>query len=258
MNRILFLSVFFLSIQSQHSVAQDSTSSNRKFQLGVFFSPDVCYRTLESNGEVPILDTEYNERLISMRNEREVPKISFTSGINIGFQVSPTFGIETGIHYSNKGFSTKMEVLNYGNMIDASRGFVYDNQSQTEPTKLKFVYNFEYIDIPLKLNITLGKKKIAFISSFGVITNLLIEASTKSVSEYANGDKKRNTEKSNFEYNKFNISPCISAGIAYRISTRMSLRIAPAFQYGLIKIIDAPITGYLFSGGLNIGYNFLF
>lgn len=36
----------------------------------------------------------------------------------------------------------------------------------------------------------------------------------------------------------------------------MNLRIEPTFSYGLLKIIDAPVTGYLYSGGINIGYYF--
>lgn len=253
----IFLTFLSLSIYIQNSVAQDSLSTNRKLQVGVFFSPDICYRTLQNNGGSSTLNNEEIDGWINSSNQLEIPKVSFTAGINIGYQVNTFLGIETGVHYSNKGYSTKMQSLNYGNMIDASRGFVYQSQPE-EPTKLKFKYNFEYLDIPLKLNITLGKKKIAFISSLGVISSLLVEASTKSVSEYANGDKKRNTEKSNFEYNTFNISPCISAGIVYRINTRMNLRVEPSFQYGMLKIVDTPITAHLYSGGLNISYNFLF
>ena len=64
------------------------------------------------------------------------------------------------------------------------------------------------------------------------------------------------TEATDFDYNKVNISPSVSAGIDYRINDRHHLRIEPTFRYGVLKIIDEPITGYLYSGGLNIGYYF--
>lgn len=45
-------------------------------------------------------------------------------------------------------------------------------------------------------------------------------------------------------------------GIDYKINRRMNLRVEPTFRYGVLKTIDTPVTGYLYSGGLNISYYF--
>jgi hypothetical protein len=46
----------------------------------------------------------------------------------------------------------------------------------------------------------------------------------------------------------------MSAGVDYRINEKMNLRIEPTFRYGVLKIIDMPVTGYLYSGGINVAY----
>ena len=44
----------------------------------------------------------------------------------------------------------------------------------------------------------------------------------------------------------------ISVGMEYRIGERMDLRVEPTFRYGVLRIIDGPIIGYLYSGGVNV------
>jgi hypothetical protein len=34
----------------------------------------------------------------------------------------------------------------------------------------------------------------------------------------------------------------------------MNVRIEPTIKYGVLKIIDTPITAFLYSGGLNMSY----
>jgi hypothetical protein len=71
-------------------------------------------------------------------------------------------------------------------------------------------------------------------------------------------DGKTETEKqtSLYGYNRLNISPLVSAGIDWQLNHRNSIRIEPTFRYGVLKIIDAPLTGYLWSAGLNLSYYF--
>ena len=86
-------------------------------------------------------------------------------------------------------------------------------------------------------------------------TNIFIKDTQTSV--FVNSDRTyRKTTPTIFDYNKVNLSPTISVGIDYKINNRMNLRIEPTFRYGVLKIIDAPVTGYLYSGGLNISYYF--
>ncbi|MFN8309622.1 MAG: hypothetical protein U0T73_06635 [Chitinophagales bacterium] len=59
-----------------------------------------------------------------------------------------------------------------------------------------------------------------------------------------------------YHFNKVIASPTLSAGISYKINSRMNLRIEPEFRFSAIPLENAPIHEYLYSGGLNISYLF--
>lgn len=93
------------------------------------------------------------------------------------------------------------------------------------------------MDIPLKVNITLGKKKLRFISSAGVTTNLFILGveNLKSI----------------------NLSPTLSAGIDYKISKLVHLRLEPTLRYGVLNTsYDTYTSTYFFNAGFSVGVYF--
>jgi hypothetical protein len=97
-----------------------------------------------------------------------------------------------------------------------------------------------------------GEKKIHFVMSIGVSTNIFLKATQTSIFEYENGNTKHQTQDQQYDYKTLDISPIISAGVDYRVSNKINLRAEPTFRYGLLKIINTPITAYLWNGGLNI------
>lgn len=209
-----------------------------RIQLGINLSPDVCYRTLKN------MDGEYDTDLnIITHNSIEIPKIGFTGGINVAINFTRFFGIETGIHYSDKGYQTKvLELTPPGGGPDPSA-----------PDKIRYNYHFHYIDIPLKFYFTVGKKKVRFLATGGITTNIFIDE-TQTITRFYTTRTESETTDTEFDYNRINLSPTIGLGIDYKINQRMNLRIEPVFRYGILKIIDAPMTGYLYNAGLNIGY----
>ncbi len=153
--------------------------------------------------------------------------------------------IESGIQYSNKGYrSSNIDVTNPTNAEIFGKANINSN--------------FNYIDIPLKINYFLGKNKIRFISSLGLTSNILVNQVDKSSITYFDGKKENHKDISIYNYKHFNLSPMVSFGIDYAISQRTNLRIEPTFRYGVMKIIDAPITGYLWNGGVNVSYLYSF
>jgi hypothetical protein len=119
------------------------------------------------------------------------------------------------------------------------------------------MYDFHCIDIPIKVNFAVGKKKVRFFSSLGLTTNIFIKENQKSFMYYSDHTDKI-TSPANYDYNDSNISPTASVGIDYKINNNMNLRIEPTFRYGVLKIINSPVTGYLYNGGLNISYYYGF
>jgi len=237
------LTLFILTITAFSSYGQDKTketptSDFKRVQIGINISPDICFRTLKNN-----YGSSTSDGFIKMSNENETVKVGFTTGLNVCFNLKKFIALETGIQYSNKGYQTKFKDLIFG------------QPDPNAPNKAKFIYNFHFIDIPLKANFTIGKKKVRFFTSVGVTTNIFIKETQTSVLVYSDRTDKK-TNPTSFDYKRVNISPTISVGIDYKINNRMNLRVEPTFRYGVLKIIDAPVTGYLYNGGLNISYYF--
>lgn len=224
-----------LNANSQDDLLK-KTNFNR-FQLGLNFSSDVCYRILEDTDGADI-----NSYIIEFRNENETIKFGYTTGLNLCVNITGHVGIETGIQYSNKGYKTK------------SLDLTFPQSDPGWPTSSKRRINHHQIDIPLKINLTIGKKDLHFISSIGIVSNLSFKETITSISTYIDGHTEKATTESDHDYKKYNISPMISAGIDYRINSNMNLKIEPTFRYGALQLIDAPITIYLWNAGLNISF----
>ncbi len=225
---------------------QDNATETHKLLIGVTVSPDICYRTLENDGS-----SSTAPLIMDSLNDRESPKFSYSTGLSLCYNLTRHWAIETGLLYSNKGFAFVNSDPTFGDQIDPRYGFIYTSGGST-PTKIIFIDNFNYLDIPLRTIFTVGNRKVRFISSLGITTNILINATGTSVVKYANGDTDRNTQEQPYDYKKVNFSPTVSMGIDWQLCDKFNLRVEPTFRYGLLKIIDAPITAYLWSGGLNL------
>jgi len=231
---IFILTVFVFSAYGQGN----STSGFKKIQVGINISPDLCFRILKNND-----GSSSSENIVHFRDSIETIKMGYTTGLNVCFNLNKTIGLETGIQYSDKGYQTIVTE------------FVSIQPDPNIPEKVRFIYHFHYIDIPLKANFTLGNKKVRFLTSIGIVSNIFIKE-TQTEILYFTDRKEKEKDPTGYEYNKINLSAAISAGIDYKINSRMNLRIEPIFRYGILKINDTPVTGYLWNAGLNIGYYF--
>jgi hypothetical protein len=252
MKRFAWLFVCFLVI---NAYCQEVPAVGfNKFQLGVNFSSDVCYRTLVNNNGKSIVD-----EIIDWRNENEIPKFGYTSGFNFGYNLNKTIGFETGIQISNKGYQTKTKDLIYEDQIDPITGVISPESSDTKaPTKVKYIYSDYYLEVPIKANFSFGNRKVRFITSAGIAVNFFIAETETAVYTYIDGSTKRISNPSYFSYNIINLSPMVSLGIDWKITPKINLKAEPTVRYGIIKITDAPITGHLWNCGLNVGCYYSF
>ena len=216
------------------ALANNQENDFRRIQIGVNFSPDFCYRTLSGD--------DYN-----IRSEREEARFGYTGGFIVSFNHNQKCGIESGIQYSNKGFRTQKEYP----QIDCS-----DPPCSFNNEWHRFVYNFHYIEIPLKARITIGQQKVRFLMGLGLTPSFLAKA-TNTIQHY---DGKKDIS-SNYtgDYNRFNLFATISVGVDYKITPKSSIRVEPVFQYGIwnltkVKEESNLISEYLWSAGVNLSY----
>lgn len=220
----------------QSNIGEIPAVNNKRFQIGIIVSPDVNFRTIKNND-----GSATSKMIIDQRNTREIAKPGYTAGLNVSYKIKKMVELETGIQYSFKGFQTKMYEVN--SVIE----------DPVIPDKAKFINNFHYADIPVKANFKIGKNRLSFFAGIGLTTNIFISEIQTSILVYSDHTE-RKTYPTNIEYKRINVSPTISFGIDYNIDERSNLRIEPIFRYGVLKIIDTPVAGYLYNGGINISY----
>jgi hypothetical protein len=237
MKKLSFLLCCFILSFACAQTPKNITNYSKKIRLGFNFSPGIGYRNI-SNTE----KNTFTDFIISSRNEKEKPIFSYSFGANICYLLNKKVNIESGIQYSRKGYLFMNQYLVFEN--PAGEDLVYANGK----------YNFNYIDIPFKLNIEFGKKRIGFTGGIGFAANALIGSNQKLYVTYADGRNEIRKIKNEIEFRKFNISPILSAGIRYKVNGNSGLKLEPTFKYGIISIIDAPIKEYLWNVDVNFAY----
>lgn len=218
--------------------AQETKKSeaSKNISLGFSFSPDYSYRTLHNND-----GTSSSNFIINIRDGYETGKFGYTTGLSLDFECSKRIGFQTGLLYSNKGYQTTKQDM------------YYPSPDPSVPVQIKTVYNFHYLDVPFKVNFVTGKNKVKFIAGAGITVNFPLEENEKNILNYSNGDIKKEKHSSTYDYEKLNISSLVSLGVEYKLKENIFLRAEPTFRYGLLKIIDLPVTEYLWNVGLDIG-----
>lgn len=112
--------------------AQDNelnVKSNSGFSFGLSFSPNYAYRELIVNEEIDVTSL-----IIETRNEREKPKIGYSTGLNLSYSLPKYIEFEIGMHYSNMGYN---EIINFDDLIypdqlDPHFGFVDASNEEVE------------------------------------------------------------------------------------------------------------------------------
>lgn len=250
---IVFISISIFSEGQIGTIGDRMLDPNyfNKWNLGVDASFDIGFRNLKDN-----VSTETSSLLISSRNDLEFVKPGFTIGINIIRNISDKWALSSGLHYSRKGYSSKIENLVFGDIIDPRQGFVYNESENFDA--IQFNYHLNYIDVPLKATYLLGKQENKYdrkwFAGLGVINSFFINevvVSKKTLQgEKVGKDSYAVTE----NFNKFMFSPAVYFG-SYRINRyNHQLRFEVNFKYGVTQITDTDVSANLWSTGLSIGY----
>lgn len=249
--RFIILSIIILissSVSGQAiEVGERPKSVINRFRVGIGFSGNYCYRTLNNND-----GSSQSDVIIELNNKNQNPKFGYTSGFVIDYKLSPSIFIESGVQFSNTGYASKKSDLYFGDQIDPRGGYVYNPGTDPAPESIKFIYSYKYLDVPLKAVFAFGNKRISYMVGMGVTSSVLLKATTTTVLKYGNGDRERKRQEQTYDFNNFNLSPELSAGLNYAINKNLCLRIEPTFRYGLIQITDTPVTANLWSAGLSV------
>ncbi len=247
MKAVIFFSLMVLTIGglAQNNETPLLNSVEDKLLIGINFSPDLCYRSLINNeGSTTSAD------VIKLQNKYESIKFSYTTGVNLKYKILKCFGIELGAQYSDKGYQSKtsgIDNLTFADQLNDRNGLQYTSGTVLYMLE-KTIDHFNYLDIPIKFSCETGNKKLGFTTGIGITTNILLSTSRT----FVYYDNKHETKKHYSTFNKLNFSPLLSMGLVYRVTNKLRLYAEPTFRYGILPIIDSPVSAHLWNCGFNI------
>jgi hypothetical protein len=213
-----------------------TSNKQKRFQVGIHAAPEVCYRSLYNNDS-----SQQSAAIITLRNGYETVKLGYTGGLDLVFNLNSKFGFQAGLQLANRGYSTKK--------IDIESTTI----DPIVPQSVKYNYHFYYLEIPAKVNYSFGQNRMRLSTSAGLSSAFLIKQNNTYIGFFKDSTTRQTLNSIN-TYKPFNIIATISAGIEYQLSPLTSFKIEPTFRYGLLNIIDAPISGHVYSGGVNVSY----
>jgi len=240
MRDFILLTTLFFSLNS--SYAQQELTETKpefaRFKIGLTVTPEMGYRILSINSDQP---HSYYNSYLKYRNENETPKLGFSAGIAVSYNFSQKIGIEAGLQYANRGFNSEH--------FDYFLSYSVSPQSGKKPVSMKSKYGSNFLELPVRINFTCGKRKLKFIASTGAAAMLLTHNRNTIIVQYSDGLMARKTMR--FTYFKgFYVAPQISFGADYQISPRMNFRFEPIARYVFNTVYSSGIRTNLISGGL--------
>lgn len=246
MLRNLILPLLILSLTAN---AQLNKSGRSGWSIGMNAGAGVGYRTLYT-----VEPSLVNEFIRSSRDSREELRVAFAGSFRVARQLSKRFGIEAGVGYHQTGwqYGTAIDDLTFGDFIDPRRGFIYATDTDV-PVEATFIDLFHYLEVPLAFTVNLGGGKLRSVSAVGIAPSFLITANAVTDFTFGDGRTERSRYEPTIDYTTFNMVPFLSTGLAIRSGSRWEFRLQPTVRYGLIDIIDAPITAKIYSGTLEAG-----
>lgn len=240
MNQAKVLLFLILFSTASTTFSQGGTSITRvpknynTFQLGIIGAVDLCYRSLENKQRETSVANQ-----IDIKNSGETFKFGYHAGLTLGINVSNNFGMEIGVIYANRGYETKLT------------DYIYVQPEPTMPTQGRSIYNYNFIDVPIRANFFAGKGKLKFYGSVGIITNVLVGQNETFVKKYADGRKEYDVFETNNTFEQVTFSGSVAAGIDYYFNKHVSLRLAPCFNHNLGRFSNTPLSVYLWNAGFS-------
>lgn len=231
----------FLMLLPLFSLCQETESQKAdRVSIGLIFSPDYSYRTLKSDDD--------GKWVADSRDTMEIHKFGYTTGLSLVYKLNSNIRFETGLLFSDKGEKTKPRT-----------GLIVLEPVAILPVKVRFIYSYNYLDIPFKINYLVSDKKLKLFITGGLSANIFLFQKTTSIIEYEDGTTERNTLTDRRRgFDRINLAFLVGFAAEYELSKRLRLHLEPVYRRSITSIISSPLKEYLFSAGVNTGVYYKF
>lgn len=207
----------------------------KKISIGVSYSPNISYRSLSNVDD-------------GFKAFRDNEKVKYGQSLNLIFRygLNNHIGIESGMLLQSRGFQSRYEELIYA-----------DAEDPMLPNRTKYLEQFYYVGIPVKLTLKKEFNHISIISSIGLIGNYFLHQEGHILADY--GDRiEEEVYNSISDFNRIVLSSIVGIGVEWKFTDHYRFLLMPSYQRDLTSIVDAEVKTYLWDLGLNVGlvYNF--
>lgn len=215
-----------------------------RFKVGLVVTPEMGYRVITLSRDYA--NNPYYEELIKTRNENDAPKFGFSAGAIVNYNFSRKVGIEAGLQYAHRGYSREAPIDIIINPETAYEAPYFGKV----PVSFIYKYDWNYIELPLRVVFTSGIGKLKFVASAGAAFGFVISNKSTILIKYYNDSVEEAGSFQTKDFNQFTISPQLSLGVDYQVSRCFHIRLEPIARHAFLMKNDSPTKTNLISGGL--------
>ncbi|MDY0085380.1 MAG: outer membrane beta-barrel protein [Bacteroidales bacterium] len=199
-----------------------------KFSIGAVIGGVYSYRNLEGSMDY----------LIEVRNEAESPAYGFIGGLNIAYQLSDKWSLESGIEYATRGYKSK------GQGIDAEGNVLLSYKARN---------TYRFTDIPILASYSLGSRHVKPFISAGFVANIFLKEMRNEDLIKPSGEHDINNRRISSEKNALGLEGMLAIGITFPVNEKLYSKIRMHYAHDLFKTTKTPVTERLYHYGLQIG-----
>lgn len=225
----------FLIFAIQETMGQD-TARDRSIHFGLMAAPEYAYRKID-------VSNDKSRDLAKIRDSLEIPKIGYSFGAFVLFQINHRLSVELGVLFSEKGERTiNMDVK--------------DTLDPTNPiTKMRINYRTTFIDIPVKVKYYFSENYTSPFLSIGLSSNIFAFQKNSYNLTYTDNSKEKNSNILRGQQDFYRINPQVKIGMGFDfILYESRLQIEPSFALSLLNANKGDLRSKYYSIGLSFSY----
>lgn len=231
MLRISIIILLILPVVAKSNSTSD-TSKVKRFFIGVSAGPNGGYRHLSKN---KTSNDPNIQSVINSRNSSEVMSLGYTAGVDVLYQLKPHWFVKSGLNYTKYAFHTKK--INLSTAVP----------DPTIPSYVQSYYYTSLIELPLSIGYTVKSNRFSFTCSIGPGICYFAGKGYFMLSHYNDGSNKKTLIPYNIHENTISMNSIVAASINYSVTSRIIIRIEPAFKYMITPLNNDPIQTRLYS-----------
>jgi hypothetical protein len=201
------------------------------------------YRILSYDGE-----SQFYLAVVSGKDEREVPRPGFMSGIGLRICHSNNIEVGVGIRYADYTYKTKA--------YDHYVGIVGSTIS-THVISFTNIHH-QVLELPISLGYKVAVGKLDIVPSAGIFGSYYMNYRTLYHNLYDDGREETivSSFASVYEFRRYHFGLHGRCLFQFSLGERLSFGVAPTFSYYLSQLQEWPISEHLFGYGINASLQF--